>query len=61
VIIRITAKTGETITYTSAVVNSGTGKGMDLGAATRVITSVRELWLSYSAQNDRWKEVLYIA
>jgi hypothetical protein len=61
VIIRITAKAGETITYTSAVANSGTGKGMDLGAATRDITSVRELWLSYSAQNDRWTEVLYIA
>jgi hypothetical protein len=61
VIIRITAKAGETITYTDAVANSGTAKGMDLGAATRVITSVRELWLSYSAQNDRWKEVLYIA
>jgi hypothetical protein len=61
VIIRITAKAGETITYTNAVANSGNNKGMDLGAATRVITSVRELWLTYSAQNDRWKEVLYIA
>jgi hypothetical protein len=61
VIIRITAKAGETITYNNAVANSGNNKGMDLGAATRDITSVRELWLTYSAQNDRWKETLYIA
>jgi hypothetical protein len=59
-VVRITAKSGETMTYNDAVANSGTGKGFDLGAATRVVTSTNELWLVYSAASDRWKEVLFI-
>lgn len=36
-----------------------TAKGFDLGSATRVVTSANELWLVYSAQTGRWKEVLF--
>lgn len=59
--VRITAKTGETMTYNNAVANSGTAKGFDLGAATRTVTPSTELWVVYSAANDRWKEVLFIS
>jgi len=58
-IVRITAKSGETMTYNDAVADSGTAKGFDLGSATRVVTSANELWLVYSAQTGRWKEVLF--
>jgi len=58
-IVRITAKSGETMTYNDATANSGTAKGFDLGSATRVVTSSKELWVVYSAQTDRWKEVLF--
>lgn len=57
--VRIYAKAGETITYTSGVANAGTNKGLDLNAATRVVTSTDELWLTYSSRDDRWKEVAY--
>jgi len=59
--VRITAKSGETMTYNNATANSGTAKGFDLGAATRTVTSSTELWVVYSAANDRWKEVLFIS
>jgi hypothetical protein len=59
-IVRITAKSGETMTYNDAVANSGNNKGFALGAATRVVTSANELWLVYSAASDSWKEVLFI-
>jgi hypothetical protein len=59
VIVRVIAKTGETITYNNAVANSGSAKGIDLGAATRVVTDANELWLTYSAKTGRWKEVLF--
>lgn len=49
------------MTYNNAVANSGTGKGFDLGAATRTVTSATELWLVYSAANDRWKKMVFIA
>jgi hypothetical protein len=58
-IVRIVAKTGETITYNNAVGNSGSAKGMDLNAATRVVTDTKELWLTYSSKSDRWKEISF--
>jgi hypothetical protein len=58
-VVRIYAKTGETITYTDGVASGGTAKGIDLNAATRVVTDTNELWLTYSSRDDRWKEVAY--
>lgn len=58
-IVRIYAKTGETITYTDGSPNSGVAKGLDLNAATRVVTDTNELWLTYSSRDERWKEIAY--
>jgi hypothetical protein len=58
-IVRIYAKAGETITYISGTANGTNNKGMDLNAATRVVTDTNELWLTYSSRDDRWKEVAY--
>jgi hypothetical protein len=58
-IVRIYAKAGETITYISGTANGTNNKGIDLNAATRVVTDTNELWLTYSSRDDRWKEVAY--
>ena len=60
-ILRMRAKTGETITVNNGVANSGSNYGFDLNAPTRILSGTTELWVVFDAfaAAPRWKEINY--